>query len=92
MRVARMPYLGIPRRQPGSGLRDSRIFVCPCVASSGALAPALSGLETPAAPPGGSLQNAFVNLDPRRKRIVIGLDCVAEQPSECGGFRRLSTL
>jgi hypothetical protein len=35
MRVARMPYLGIPRRQPGNGLRDGRIFVCPVVASAG---------------------------------------------------------
>jgi hypothetical protein len=35
MRVARMPYLGIPRRQPGNGLRDSRIFVCAVVATAG---------------------------------------------------------
>ena len=37
-------------------------------------------------------ENAFPHSDPRRKRVVIGLDCVAEQRSVCCVFRRLSTL
>src|SRR5215469_1329106 len=45
--------------------------------------PALRGLKTPSAAPG---ENAFPHLDPPRKRIMIGADCVAQQPNECVGF------
>jgi hypothetical protein len=31
-------------------------------------------------------ENAPPHLDPRRKRVTTGIDCVAEQPSECVGF------
>jgi hypothetical protein len=31
-------------------------------------------------------KNVFPHLDPRRKRVTIGVDRVAEQPSECLGF------
>jgi hypothetical protein len=48
----------------------------------------VSGAATARVLPRSDLgENAFPHLDPRRrKRIVIGVDCVAEQPSECVGF------
>ena len=34
-------------------------------------------------------EDALPHLDPWRKRVTIGVDCVAEQPSECVGYRGL---
>jgi hypothetical protein len=31
-------------------------------------------------------EDALPNLNSRRQRVTIGVDCVAEQPSECVGF------
>jgi hypothetical protein len=40
-----------------------------------------------------ALQKSMLTIafGPAAKAVVIGLDCVAEQPSVCGGFRRFST-
>ena len=49
-------------------------------------APAPSGLETPCRLGADLGENASLHLDPSRRKLMNGVDCVAEQPSECVGF------